>query len=70
MNCKAGIPFYPASYASSEVHNSIGIGCENGDLLFLAFNGLDKDLKQASLNLKDTLKQTYEPIQEIAEMTL
>ena len=70
MNCPPGIPFFPASYAGQTTttnhHNSIGIGLENGDLLFLAFHGMNDNYKQASSNLYNTMKQVLLPIQKIA----
>ena len=51
---------------TSDHHNSIGIGLENGDLLFLAFHGMNSNYKQASSNLYNTLKQILLPIQKIA----
>jgi uncharacterized protein (UPF0210 family) len=67
FNCPAGIPFFPTAFHdASQRNNSITIGLENADLLFLSFYGA-KTLQQGSANLLQSLKQVLGPIQSIME---
>jgi hypothetical protein len=71
FNCKPGIPYFPVSYAPSSSggagpQQSLAVGLENGDLLFLAFHGVGDDLARARKNLTTTLRQALTPVQRIA----
>lgn len=61
---KTTTPFYPASSNGQNPHNSISIGLENGDLLFLGFFGAES-CEEAFHTLQVVLKQALQPIHDI-----
>mmetsp|Transcript_2884 Transcript_2884/g.4423 ORF Transcript_2884/g.4423 Transcript_2884/m.4423 type:complete len:437 (-) Transcript_2884:118-1428(-) len=67
FNCPSGIPFFPAAYQESGVAKSISVGLENGDLLFLAFHGMENDYNTARDQLHNVLLQILLPIQDVVE---
>eukprot|EP01035_Chromulina_nebulosa_P019884 gene19884-25839_t len=68
FNCDSNSPYFPASFhKSTDIHaNSLTIGLENGDLLFLAFHGVDS-INEGRDNLYEVLKQSLQPVQIIAK---
>lgn len=64
FNCPPNIPFFPASYHTLGEGETLTVGLENGDLLFISFHGV-KDLGTAKFNLMMTLQQVLEPLQKI-----
>jgi uncharacterized protein (UPF0210 family) len=67
FNCPAGIPFFPTAFHDTKKpNNSITIGLENADLLFLAFYGAGT-LQKGTENLVVTFKQVLAPIHDLME---
>jgi hypothetical protein len=61
FNCPPNIPFFPAAYHRSGAPDKLTVGLENGDLLFIAFHGVDS-LNEARENLKTIFPQVLSPL--------
>ena len=62
-NVKPNTPFYPASYNNGT--SSFGIGLENSDLLYQAFEQA-KDISTAQYHLKTIFEKIYQDIETLA----
>lgn len=63
FNCPPQIPFFPAAHHPSGQPDTLTVGLESGDLLFLAFHGVGEDYSQGSSNLQDVMKQSLQPLE-------
>ncbi|MDY6935803.1 MAG: DUF711 family protein [Spirochaetota bacterium] len=63
-NCKAGIPFFPASFHDGS-SSSFAIGLECGDFAMKAFS-MAKDLREAERCLKEIFEKELNTISDIA----
>ena len=64
FNCPSQTPFFPVAYHETGQPNTLTVGLESGDLLFLAFHGVGSDYEQARKNLQEVLLQTLQPLEE------
>ena len=66
FNCPPNVPFFPAAYHSSSPSPPLlTVGLETGDLLFMAFHGLNDEYSRASEILEDVLRQALQPVETI-----
>lgn len=67
FNSPANIPFFPVSYHISSSPTTLTIGLECGDLLFLAFHGVNAQHADALDNLKNVLFQAFSPVETLVK---